>query len=75
MEPRREESQKALEPGAAQKPKRFRIVKLEERIAPKKGGNGGTHGGGPTACGLTCPTDGCTVALGCTQCCWGPTNW
>lgn len=39
MEPRREE-QKTLEPGAAQKPKRFRIVKLEERIAPQMGGNG-----------------------------------
>jgi hypothetical protein len=63
MEPRREESQKALEPSAAQKPKRFRIVKLEERIAPRRGGNGtnngcgggGTHGGA-TACGVTCPT-------------------
>ena len=36
MEPRREEQQKALEPNAGQKPKRFRIVKLEERIAPGK---------------------------------------
>ncbi len=38
MEPRREE-EKALQPGAGQKPRRFRIVKLEERIAPAKGGN------------------------------------
>jgi hypothetical protein len=38
MEPHREE-QKAPEPSAEQKPKRFRIVKLEERIAPSKGGN------------------------------------
>ncbi len=33
MEPRREEP-KAPEPRTEQKPKRFRIVKLEERIAP-----------------------------------------
>ncbi len=36
MEPDREELQKALEPGAAAKRKRFRIVKLEERIAPTR---------------------------------------
>jgi hypothetical protein len=41
MEPDREERQKALEPGAEQKLKRFRIVKLEERIAPSKGTNHG----------------------------------
>jgi hypothetical protein len=44
MEPHREEPQKAPEPGAEQKPKRFRIVKLEERIAPSKGGG---HTGAP----------------------------
>jgi hypothetical protein len=47
MEPRREELQKALKPNAEQKPNRFRIVKLEDRIAPAKGGNGNhgqTHG-------------------------------
>ena len=38
MEPRREEVPKAPPPGAEQKPKRFRIVKLEERIAPGKNG-------------------------------------
>jgi hypothetical protein len=38
MEPHREERQKALEHGATAKPKRFRIVTLEERIAPSKGG-------------------------------------
>jgi hypothetical protein len=42
MEPHREE-QKALEPSAEQKPKRFRIVKLEERIAPRMGGGGTGH--------------------------------
>ena len=31
------------------KPKRFRIEKLEERIAPKKGGNG-THNCGTANC-------------------------
>jgi hypothetical protein len=41
MEPHREERQKAL-PSAEPKPKRFRIVKLEERIAPNKGGGGHT---------------------------------
>jgi hypothetical protein len=56
MEPRREEQQK---------PKRFRIIKLEERIAPTKGGN--ISHGKATACGLTCPTDGCTAM--CTYTC------
>jgi hypothetical protein len=37
MEPHREEPQKALQAGAAPKLKRFRIVKLEERIAPNNG--------------------------------------
>jgi hypothetical protein len=35
--PHREEQPKAPEPGAEPKPKRFRIVKLEERIAPRQG--------------------------------------
>ncbi len=56
MEPRREE-QKALEPSAEQKPRRFRIVKLEERIAPK-----GKFRASEVTCVLectgTCPTDG-----------------
>ena len=70
MEPRREEQQKALEPSAAQKPKRFRIVKLEERIAPKKGG------GGNVTQHKTCNCVGPT-AIGCTiGCCWiGQTEW
>ncbi len=42
MEARRQDEQKAPQPGAERKPRRFRIVKLEERIAPTKGGNG-TH--------------------------------
>jgi hypothetical protein len=48
MEPHREEPQKAL-PGAGPKPKRFRILKLEERIAPSKG-SGGTNGKSTCAC-------------------------
>jgi len=61
MEPHREDQEKALEPSAATKPKRFRIVKLEERIAPGKGGNGSNNcgGGGYTApCPYTwnCPS-------------------
>ncbi len=42
MEPRREEEQKAP-PGIEPKPKRFRIVRLEERIAPAKGGQGSNN--------------------------------
>jgi hypothetical protein len=52
MEPRKEEPQeKASEPEpraeGPERKRRFQIVKLEERIAPGKGGNG-THncGGG-----------------------------
>jgi hypothetical protein len=64
MEPHREDQPKALEPSAEPKPKRFRIVKLEERIAP-------TQGGRPTWDVRTCPTyvNTCicrTVAFPCT---------
>jgi hypothetical protein len=45
MEPHREEQNKAPPPGAEQKPKRFRIVKLEERIAPSKRPHGSAHCG------------------------------
>jgi hypothetical protein len=34
MEPHREDQPKVLEPSAERKLKRFRVVKLEERIAP-----------------------------------------
>jgi hypothetical protein len=37
MEPHREEPQRASDAMVEQKPKRFRIVKLEERIAPSQG--------------------------------------
>jgi hypothetical protein len=43
MEPHREESRREESrvptPRPEQKPKRFRLIKLEERIAPKKGTN------------------------------------
>jgi hypothetical protein len=58
MEPHREKPQKAPEPGAEQKPKRFRIVKLEERIAP--GQNGASRHRCPSAGVTMCPSyDGC----------------
>jgi hypothetical protein len=47
MEPRREEP-KVPNPGTQQKPKRFRLIKLEERIAP--GGKGGNSGNTNCAC-------------------------
>jgi len=53
MEPDRDEEQKALQPSDEPKLKRFRIVKLEERIAPNAGR---THH-------LSCA--GCTY-IGCT---------
>jgi hypothetical protein len=51
MEPRREEA-KVATPHGGQKPKRFRLVRLEDRIAPCKGGNG-THNCVASNCG-TC---------------------
>jgi hypothetical protein len=48
VEPRREKPQ-APRPGTEDMPKRFRIIKLEERIAPKNNGKvasgGEGHGG------------------------------
>jgi hypothetical protein len=38
MKPRPED-RKAPKPRPEEKPKRFRLIKLEERIAPKKGTN------------------------------------
>jgi hypothetical protein len=72
MEPHREEPQRAPPPGAEPKPKRFRIVKLEERIAPSKGGNGTNN---TCACGTvnvpTCPgagSDTCFCVTGTAFC-------
>jgi hypothetical protein len=58
MQPHREE-----ERAAEQKPKRFRILKLEERIAPSNGHN--TNGHGCVKFTNGCPTQG-TCYLGCT---------
>jgi hypothetical protein len=57
MEPRREEP-KAPKPRTEEKPKRFRIVKLEERIAPAYHGTAGAcHSKRGTLCGtLNCGT-------------------
>jgi hypothetical protein len=45
MEPRKEEQQKTTEPREEAKKSRFRIEKLEERIAPGKAfGPGGSDG-------------------------------
>jgi hypothetical protein len=58
MEPRREEPQ-AVKSRPAEKRKRFRIVKLEERIAPNKGGgHGGTNGN-------NCHSGSCEISCGC----------
>ncbi len=51
MEPRREEQPQAPPPSAEPKPKRFRLIKLEERIAPKSAGMKGTHA---DLCTYTC---------------------
>jgi hypothetical protein len=53
MEPRREEPT-APTPQPQEKPRRFRIVKLEERIAPLTGGGGSHH----------CPTGLCHPTVG-----------
>jgi hypothetical protein len=50
MEPHREEPT-APTPQPQEKPRRFRIVKLEERIAPSQGGNGTNH-----TCNANCGT-------------------
>lgn len=54
MEPRREEHQKSGEQRPEEKPKRFRLVKLEERIAPKKSASGKHCGHGTWPGSLTC---------------------
>jgi hypothetical protein len=67
MEPHREEQNKAPPPGAERKPKRFRIVKLEERIAPSKGGNGTNNQCAVTHVGLGCGAQ----TISCLSCiCW-----
>ncbi len=64
MEPRREEQNKTPPPGAERRPKRFRLVKLEERIAPcgKGGGKYTCHCAYTDVCGPTivsCPATQC----------------
>jgi hypothetical protein len=71
MEPQREDESKALEPGAEPKRRRFRIVKLEERIAPDKGG-GGTHNTCGAVCSASCVCGTITNCFGTCGC--GPTG-
>ncbi len=40
MEPREQDQKQTAQTRTQEKPRRFRIVKLEERIAPTQGGNG-----------------------------------
>ena len=49
MEPRREEP-KAPTPRPEEKPKRFQLIRLEECIAPSKGGNQTNDCVGTKAC-------------------------
>ncbi len=53
MEPRGQDQKRTAQTRTEEKPRRFRIVKLEERIAPGgKGGGNGNHlqGTGWTVC-------------------------
>jgi hypothetical protein len=62
MGPRREEQVKP-EPRGEPKPKRFRLIRLEERIAPAAGANGSHNGGGGGGCvsnRFCTGIDGCT---------------
>jgi hypothetical protein len=44
--PREEKTEKVLQPPQEEKrPKRFRLIRLEERIAPSGGGGNSGHGG------------------------------
>jgi hypothetical protein len=52
MEPDREQQRNSLVASGVQKPKRFRIVKLEERIAPAKGGRHSNY----TCLAYECPS-------------------
>ena len=58
MEPRQDESQKAPQPRQEERKRRFQIVKLEERIAPAKGGKG-TNNSCFLGCGFTDVRRGC----------------
>jgi hypothetical protein len=64
MEPHREEPQRAPPPSAERKPKRFRIIKLEDRIAPSSGGNGTVNG---CYSGHTCACVGHWTSGACTR--------
>jgi hypothetical protein len=57
-QPQKNQEIEGLPEGQVSRPRRFRIVKLEERIAPKKGGHGKPSAACPPT-GLGCVvTDG-----------------
>jgi hypothetical protein len=66
MEPRRED-QKPREARGEPKPKRFRLIRLEERIAPGQGGNsrgvGCNHGYGNGTGTYTTSGTFCTLSM------------
>jgi hypothetical protein len=53
MEPRQEDDPKTPRPQKEARPKRFRLVKLEERIAPRDGGNKTNNSNCVILCNLT----------------------
>jgi hypothetical protein len=67
MEPRREE-RKTPAPRLGERARRFRIVKLEERIAPSQGGNGSNNCPSANTCNTCtcylCVSGGCCT-VGC----------
>jgi hypothetical protein len=69
MEPHHEDLQKALEPGTTPKPKRLRIVRLEERIAPSTASPAHKQTG-TCYCSHTC--NGYTCTPTCQTCYTGP---
>jgi hypothetical protein len=56
MEPRKEENQEPRKESTETKPRRFRIVRLEERIAP----SGGKGNGSKISCGANFTCRKCT---------------
>jgi hypothetical protein len=64
MEPRNDNSNQPTEARQLAKKPRFQIIKLEERIAPGRGGNGTNNCGGGGGGGGG-PTNNCTHTFFC----------
>ena len=58
-QPQKNQERGGLPDGQAPPPRRFRIIKLEERIAPKKGGGGNTNKCISLATCVMCETQYC----------------